>query len=144
MPKTGIFIFMTNLLKTNLSIKKGIRVSKWGKCLLVLPKLDGIDFGSYDREYADPFSVYMRADKSIMIYEMAKKTFTLYPSNPTYKNPEVVTSSHCYQLTESWNPSEYKGYVFKIDSYTQMSVVFSPSGSCPTELPNEQSVTYYR
>lgn len=108
-------------------------------------KKDGIDFGSYNGDYADPFSVYIRADKSIMIYEMAKKTFTIYPSNPTYKNPEEITSSHCYQLTDNWNPDIPKGYAFfKVDSDTQMFMVYSSSGSCPATFPEGQAKIYYR
>lgn len=108
-------------------------------------KKDGIDFGSYDGDYADPFSVYLRADKSVLIYEMAKNTFTIYPNNPTYKNPEEVTSSHCYQLTDNWNPDTPKGYAyFKVDSDTQMSVSYSPSGSCPASFPEGQAKIYFR
>lgn len=108
-------------------------------------KTEGIDFGSYEGDYADPFSIYIKADKSIMIYEMAKKTFTIYPNTPTYKNPEEITDSHCYQLTDNWNQNEYKGYAFfKIESDTQMSVFYSPSGSCPATLPTSNTKTYYR
>lgn len=108
-------------------------------------KRNGIDFGSYDEDYADPFSVYMRADKSVIIYEMNKKTFVIYPNNPTYKNPEEITDSHCYLLTDNWNPNEYKGYAyFKIDSDTQLSVFYSPSGTCPASFSQIQAKTYYR
>lgn len=110
-------------------------------------KKEGIDFGSYDGDYADPFSIYMRADKSIMIYEMARKYFTVYPTNPTYKNPEEITSSHCYLLTDNWNPNAFKsqGYAyFRVDSDTQMSVFYSSSGSCPKEFPERAAKVYYR
>lgn len=108
-------------------------------------KTEGIDFGSYEGDYADPFSIYKRADKSIMIYEMGKKTFTIHPNNPTYKNPEEITDYHCYQLTDNWNPNEYKGYAFfKIESDTQMSVFYNTSGSCPKAFPTNNTKTYYR
>jgi len=108
-------------------------------------KKDGIDFGSYDGDFADPFSVYMRADKSVIIYEMVKKTFVIYPTNPTYKNPEDITDSHCFLLTDNWNPSEYQGYAyFKVNSATHISVVYSPSGSCPDIFPSDQAKTYFR
>lgn len=108
-------------------------------------KKDGIDFGSYDGDYADPFSVYSRADKSVVIYEMAKKTFIINTTNPTYKTPETITDSHCYLLTDNSNPNEYKGYAFfKIDSDTQISVFYSPSGSCPATFPETQTKMYYK
>lgn len=108
-------------------------------------KLDGIDMGSYDGPYADPFSVYLRSDNNITIYELNKKAYTVYSNNPSHKDPAAITDSHCYLLTDDWNPNEYKGYAyFKVDSDTQMSVAFSPTGSCPAAFPNIQTKTYYR
>ncbi len=108
-------------------------------------KKDGIDMGSYDGPFADPFSVYKRSDQSISIYEVNKEAYTISPNNATYKDPAEITSSHCYQLTDNWNPSVYKGYAyFRIDSDTQMSMTYSPSGFCPETFPNRQAKTYYR
>lgn len=108
-------------------------------------KKDGISMGEYDGPFADPFSVYMTADKNITIYELDKNVFILYPTNPTYKDPAEITDSHCYTLTDNWNPNESKGYAyFRIDSDTQMSLLYSPSGSCPATFTETGAKTYYR
>lgn len=108
-------------------------------------KLDGIDMGSYDGPYADPFSIFKRSDQTISIYEINKAAYTIYPHNSTYKDPSEVTTSHCYQLTDNQNPSIFKGYAyFRIDSDTQMSAVYNSAGSCPTAFPQDRAKTYYR
>lgn len=101
--------------------------------------------GDYEGDYADPFSVYMTSDKSVVIYEVGRKRYIVYPNNPTHRDPADITTSHCYRLTDDWNPNQYQGYAFfRIDSDTQMSFAYSPSGSCPTTFPANQAKTYYR
>jgi hypothetical protein len=108
-------------------------------------KKEGLSTGEYEGVYANPFSIYTTSDKNITIYEINKRVFTIYPSNPTYKDPKEITNSHCYQLTDNWHTSTYKGYAFfRIDSDMQMSMVYSPSGSCPATFPESQAKTYYR
>lgn len=99
----------------------------------------------YEGDFANPLSVYKRSDNNVVIHEIGRKRVIISPGMPTYKNPEEVTSSHCYNLTDDWSGSMRDGYIyFRIDSDTEMSVAYNRAGSCPTMFPTVNIQKYYR
>lgn len=99
----------------------------------------------YEGQYATPFSIYKTSANEVIIYEIDRKRFILGATNETYKDPATITDSHCYNLTEYGNDRTTKGYAyFRVDSDTEMSVVYSATGSCPAEFPANDAKKYYR
>jgi hypothetical protein len=98
----------------------------------------------YVGEYANPFSIYKRSGGDIIIYEIGGRRHIIEPNSYTYKDPALVTTSHCYQLTDLSGMKESGFAYFKIDSDTQMSVVYKKTGSCPASFPKGPAKKYYR
>lgn len=100
---------------------------------------------SYEGDYADPLSVYMRSDGNVIIYELGRQFYTIPSTAKTHKNPQEITTSHCFNLADDWGGSLKQGYAyFRIDSETEMSAAFSKTGACPDEFPEIGAKKYYR
>lgn len=96
----------------------------------------------YDGAYANPFSIYMTSDKTIVLADINKIQPRLASKNSTYKDPALVTDSHCYNLTDSSNRAIGFAY-FKIVSATEMQMSYG-NNTCPAEFPATGAKTYYR
>lgn len=60
----------------------------------------------------------------------------VFPDNPTWQDPELLTSTHCYASDGQWT------YIEIHDEGKQMSLA-AGSGDCPISLPSNARV-YYR
>jgi hypothetical protein len=98
----------------------------------------------YEGSYANPFSIYKRSGGDVIIYEIGGERRIITSKNSTYKDPAKITSSYCYQLTDSWSQKESGFAYFNIDSDNQMSVAFEKTGSCPASFPKTGTKKYYR
>ncbi|MDO8508004.1 MAG: hypothetical protein Q7S53_05580 [bacterium] len=105
---------------------------------------DGVQ-ADYQGEYATPLSIYKDSAGKIVLYEINKKRSLLDSTNPTYKDPATITTSHCYALTDYGEGEKPKGYAyFKVVSDMEMKLAYSGTGSCPTTFPEATAKTYYR
>lgn len=100
--------------------------------------------GEYAGDYATPFSIYKDSAGQIVIYEIGRKRYILGSENPTYKDPAVVTTEHCYSLSQY--PGERRGgyAYFKVISDMEMKVAYSANESCPVSFPDASATSYYR
>lgn len=106
--------------------------------------VDGVQ-ADYQGEYATPFSIYKDSAGKIVLYEMNRKRYLLDSTNPTYKDPATITTSHCYALTDYGQGERPKGYAyFKVISDKEMRVAYSGVGSCPAVFSEATAKTYYR
>ncbi|HXI54942.1 MAG TPA: hypothetical protein VNO55_02710 [Polyangia bacterium] len=72
------------------------------------------------------------------------ETFRIDPTNPTYRDPETVTSSYCYErrTTPTAEPSGWA--YFNLASATELHVAYAQQGGCPPTFPATGVRTYYR
>ncbi|MDP9149400.1 MAG: hypothetical protein M3O36_05605 [Myxococcota bacterium] len=67
-------------------------------------------------------------------------TFRIDATNTTYRDPETITSTYCYERQSGMTGWAYLNLV----SNTQLQVVYSATGACPASFPNANVETYYR
>lgn len=89
-----------------------------------------------DGEYGSTLSI-VGDEERVTVGNLGQKNVSwVYANNPTYKLPETVTGEHCYQF-DGFSPGDKSGWVYlKIISETELDVVFSQTGTCPTSLPS--------
>ena len=92
-------------------------------------------------EYASPISLV--GDEEAVTFGNLGQSATLrvYASEPTYKLPIEITTEHCYNFGVNSGGSGYA--YFKIINDETMDVYYSPSGNCPSTIP-ENSRRYYK
>jgi hypothetical protein len=71
-------------------------------------------------------------------------TFRIDPTNPTYRDPETITTSHCYE--RHLNPNDpATGWAFvQVLSDTDMQVAYGEQGGCPVSFPTTGVRAYHR
>ncbi|MEP6654598.1 MAG: hypothetical protein ABJA82_14650, partial [Myxococcales bacterium] len=71
-------------------------------------------------------------------------TYRIETFNPTYRNPEEITTSYCYERHS--NPgSPADGWVYvKVLADAQLAVAYSLEGACPETFPSTGARIYYR
>ncbi len=98
----------------------------------------GTSVGAYD----SPNAAFIGEDKVLYLAGFVHSSFRLDSSNPTYLDPEKVTTKHCYQLYPT--PSNGDGYLYyQVISNTEMRVAYAANGTCPSSMPSTYQV-YYR
>ena len=71
-------------------------------------------------------------------------TFRIDPSNPTYRDPETITDSHCYERHVTANdPASGWAYVKRL-SETRLQVAYGEQGACPVAFPATGVRDYHR
>lgn len=102
----------------------------------------GMEIGK-DGRYESPFSIYKNSAGVISINQIDGKRIDVEPGARTNKDPAEVTSEHCYEGSDAYmRPA---GYVYlKLVDDKQMSLAYSPIGSCPASFPTSSAKTYYR
>lgn len=96
-----------------------------------------------DGIYESPLSIYKNAAGVISINQINGKRIDVEPGSKTHKDPAEVTTVHCYEGKDAHQKPA--GYVFfKVVDDNQMSLAYSPSGSCPNSFPGQNAKTYYR
>ena len=60
------------------------------------------------------------------------------------EDPEAITTSHCYELTDTYYNTSAGYAYFKIVAKNEMELVHSPSGTCPDTFPSGGGKKYYR
>jgi len=63
------------------------------------PALDGV--------YASPLAIYTTSDGKVNIYTIDLKRQEISSDHPTYKDPEAITTTHCYELTDIFYNPEF-------------------------------------
>ncbi len=102
----------------------------------------GVYTGAPDGYYGSPLSAFLGEDKIVYLGNLNNSALRVDPSNPTYKDPETITTSHCFQNYPT--PDKPDGYAFyQVVSNTEMRVAYSPSGVCPSSMPTAYK-SYYR
>jgi hypothetical protein len=92
--------------------------------------------------YGSPFAAFKGEDGVVYLAGVNNLSLRIQTDNPTYRDPRMVTGSHCYQNYPT--PSAPDGYVMlNLTSPTQMQVAYSPTGVCPAIIPSGFE-TYYR
>lgn len=72
-------------------------------------------------------------------------TFRIDPSNPTFKDPETITTDYCYERRASSITLVNEGWVyFHLVSNDVMHMAWSPTGACPPSFPASGYATLYR
>ena len=71
-------------------------------------------------------------------------TFRIEPSNPTYRDPETITDSHCFERRTMPTAAATGWAYVKRVSETQMQVAYSEQGACPAAFPGTGVRNYYR
>lgn len=106
-------------------------------------EITGAIYEDYNEgDYGSPLSI-MGDEEAVSIGNIGTTNalYRIYSNNPTYKLPTQVTSEHCYQIKFG---STDQGYVyFKIIDESTADVYYSPSGSCPSSMP-EGEKRYYK
>jgi hypothetical protein len=98
----------------------------------------GTSLGVYD----SPNAAFIGEDKVLYLAGFAKGSFRLDATNPTYVDPETVTTPHCYQLYAV--PTSPSGYAYyQVVSNSEMRVSYAATGLCPSTMPSSYQ-TYYR
>jgi hypothetical protein len=70
--------------------------------------------------------------------------FRIEPTNPTYRDPETITTSYCYERHVGTG-SPATGWAFvQVVSNTQLQVAYATEGGCPATFPTAGARTYYR
>ncbi len=105
---------------------------------------DGVQ-EAYDGQYASPFSIYKTSANELILYEINRKRYIIGEKNQTYKDPALVTDSHCYNLTQYGHEVSTNGYAyFKVLSDTKMQLSYKSTGACPATFPENSTMIYYR
>jgi hypothetical protein len=117
-----------------------------GQWFLNPDPLTGIGGAIFGRTatYGNPLPIVKGSDRITIGNIGSDNVVWIYPNNPTYKDPEVITSEHCYQ-NYPMNPDMPQGYLyFKIISNTSMKVFYSATGTCPAVFSETGAEVYYR
>lgn len=85
--------------------------------------------------FTSPLSMYKTSANSVIIAEINGKRFEISPTNPTYIDPAAITTQHCYSLVDGYSNAPAGYAFFKIVSKSEMAIAYSPSGTCPAQLP---------
>lgn len=94
-----------------------------------------------DGNYASPLALYKNSAGEVILDQFGGKRLDIAATNPTNKDPEAVTDTHCYAVLSEGKSA---GYVYvKLAAANQMSVAHAASGTCPSTFP-ATSKTYYR
>jgi hypothetical protein len=71
-------------------------------------------------------------------------TFRIEPSNPTYRDPETIADSHCFErLSGPTGPAAGWAWVKRL-SDTQLQVAYGLQGGCPGTFPTTGVRDYHR
>ncbi len=99
---------------------------------------------SEEGNYASPLAVFNNLNDEVIIHSVNSTRYQIPTSNPTYKKPEDIVGSHCYDLS---NPQFgiIQGYIyFNVLSDIEVQVFFSATGICPDNFPTSGFKAFYR
>jgi hypothetical protein len=71
-------------------------------------------------------------------------TFRIEALNPTYRDPETVTSSYCYERHATPTDPATGWAYFNVVSATELQVAYAKQGACPAAFPATGVRNYYR
>jgi len=93
-----------------------------------------------DGNFVSPLAVYLDSANRVIIDQIANTQFRVEGGI----DPATVTTEQCYKLVNN-NNGQTAGYAyFKLTSPSEMSLAYSPSGSCPASMPTRNTKAYYR
>lgn len=102
-------------------------------------------FGSLRQEgfYGNPFPIVLRPDGIIDFGHVGPvRDVRIDSSNPSFQDPSLLTTEHCYQIYEA---SMAQGYLyFRVLSESGMQLSYSDVGLCPAVFPTSNFKNYYR
>ena len=99
---------------------------------------------SEEGDYASPFAIFNSLNDEVIIHSVNNTRYQVTSSNPSYKKPEDITGSHCYDLSNQ-QFGITQGYIyFNLVSDIEMQVLFSATGICPENFPDSGFRSYYR
>lgn len=96
-----------------------------------------LDHGDVITDFS-PLLIATALDGHLKIARGEEPVYRVFPNEPTYQDPESVTTEHCYSI-------ESGGYFyFQLQSNGNLRVASSASGTCPGSFPASGFETYYR
>lgn len=85
-----------------------------------------------------PLLIATALDGHVKIGRGNEPVYRIFPTQPTYKDPEEITSAHCYAIESS-------GYFyFQLQPNGNLNVFYSATGTCPDSFPESGFTTYYK
>ncbi|MGV3707232.1 MAG: Ig-like domain-containing protein [Gemmatimonas sp.] len=96
-----------------------------------------------DGFYGNPLPIALGVDSTVYIGHIGPSNdIRIARSNSSWKNPSMITQSHCYQIA---NGSTMSGWLWlRMNTATQMDVAYGDAGLCPTSFPADGFKAYYR
>ncbi|HEY6879486.1 MAG TPA: hypothetical protein VI299_15775, partial [Polyangiales bacterium] len=99
----------------------------------------------------NPFSLFSAVFGSVFVADLDGTavapgflTFRIDPENPTFRDPETITTSHCYERRDGPGGSA-SGWAFvHVVSDTELDLAYDVTGACPQQMPTSGVTRLYR